>query len=278
MSKCLKEKVRCILYSSVIFNVILLLVLGGLIYYKNTRKDKDPVNSKGTLNSQVQLPGHSGVCILCDYLGKDITAKDTLFDRIETVKDGHRICCTTKPSFMPKLIGKMIMTEKERAEDTENYENLKKQLTWWRSRPGSIHMHLDLDKLKDKEFIWKTDEDSLGMSYRNGIDINTTSSSIVIPRKALYFVYVAITFDFGDITSIPIFYHNVTKSHPLLPRTIDTLLMSKYGGSTESERVYTSFLCGTFQMQGNFNIKTEVSSYDYVSKSKYASYFGMFRI
>jgi hypothetical protein len=116
------------------------------------------------------------------------------------------------------------------------------------------------------------------MSYKNGIDINTTSSSIVIPRKALYFVYVAITFDFGDITSIPIFYHNVTKSHPLLPRTIATLLMSKYGGSTESERVYTSFLCGTFQMQGNFNIKTEVSSYDYVSKSKYASYFGMFRI
>lgn len=130
----------------------------------------------------------------------------------------------------------------------------------------------------DKEFVWKTDDDSLGMSYRNGIDINTTSSSIVIPRKALYFVYVAITFDFGDITSIPIFYHNVTKSHPLLPRTIDTLLMSKYGGSTESERVYTSFLCGTFQMQGNFNIKTEVSSYDYVSRSKYASYFGMFRI
>ena len=109
MSKCLKEKVRCILYSSVIFNVILLLVLGGLLYYKNTRKDKDPVNSKGTLNSQVQLPGHSGVCILCDYLGKDITAKDTLFDRIETVKDGHRICCTTKPSFMPKLIGKVTI-------------------------------------------------------------------------------------------------------------------------------------------------------------------------
>jgi hypothetical protein len=55
------------------------------------------------------LPGHSGVCILCDYLGKDITAKDTLFDRIETVKDGHRICCTTKPSFMPKLIGKVTI-------------------------------------------------------------------------------------------------------------------------------------------------------------------------
>ena len=125
--------------------------------------------------------------------------------------------------------------------------------------------------------MWRTD-DSLGVSYKNDILINTTSDSIVVLRKALYFVYVAITFDFGDIPSVPIFYHNVTKSHPLLPRTIDTLLMSKYGGSSESKRDYTSFLCGTFKMQGDFNIKTEVSSYDYVSKSKYASYFGMFRI
>lgn len=137
-----------------------------------------------------------------------------------------------------------------------------------------------INLILDKKFVWRTEKDPLGISFKHGVDMNTTTNSIVVPgpHRALYFVYVAITFDFGDIESVPIFYHNVTKSHPLLPNTIDTLLMTKYGGSSESKRVYTSFLCGTFQMQGNFNLKTEVSSYDYVSTSRYGSYFGMFRL
>lgn len=134
--------------------------------------------------------------------------------------------------------------------------------------------------VSENKFVWRTDNDPLGVAFSNGIEINKESNSIVVPgpQRKRYFVYVAITYDFGDIDTVPVFYHNVTKSHPLLPKTIETLLMSKYGGSSESDRKYTSFLCGNFEIQGDFNIKTEVSNYDFVSLSKYSSYFGMFQL
>lgn len=125
-----------------------------------------------------------------------------------------------------------------------------------------------------------TDNDTLGVAFSNGLILNRGTNSIIIPgsSKARYFVYVAIAYDFKDIDIVPVFYHNVTKSHPLLPLTVETLLMSKYGGSSQSDRQYTSFLCGTFEIQGDFNIKTEVSNIEYVSRSKYASFFGMFQL
>ena len=98
----------------------------------------------------------------------------------------------------------------------------------------------------------------------------------------MYFIYVAVTFDFADETYlkvVPTVYHNITCRHPNLPKTGEiSMLMSKYGGSAESDRIHTSFLCGTFKLQSGYEIGSYVDSFQYVKKSTYASYFGMFRL
>lgn len=104
---CLENKLRCILTSSIFANFFMALILAAILVYKD-RIDKTEIDNSGKLDS-FNLPADSGVCIPCDYLGKNITAKDTLFDSITKSKDGkQKLCCTKKPSFLPKLIGKVI--------------------------------------------------------------------------------------------------------------------------------------------------------------------------
>ena len=136
-----------------------------------------------------------------------------------------------------------------------------------------------------KHLTWTIREDGLGTAFSNGI--KSVDNRFVVPRhdygdSALYFIYAAVTFDFADETYlkvVPTVYHNITRRHPNLPKTGEfSMLMSKYGGSAESDRIHTSFLCGTFKLQSGYEIGSYVDSFQYVKKSTYASYFGMFRL
>ena len=106
---------------------------------------------------------------------------------------------------------------------------------------------------------------------------NETNNSVELLQPGVYFIYSAITFDFGDISVVDLFNHEVKRWHRLLPKTVSVLLNSRFGGSSESKRIYTSFLCGAFKLDNSTNVMIEVTrkAHGHVKKSKYVNYFGI---
>lgn len=265
---------------SLVVNIFLLCTLIFLFIFKTFGKIDDEDAKADYVN--IKMPD-SGVCFPCDYLGPDVKKEDTLYDHIHMTDNGQKLCCITSLPDITTLMRKVVERqfppgEHDYSEDSKVRESIK----WWRERPHSIHMYHDTTA---NNLTWTIREDGLGTAFSNGI--KSVDNRFVVPRhdygdSALYFIYAAVTFDFADETYlkvVPTVYHNITRRHPNLPKTGEiSMLMSKYGGSAESDRIHTSFLCGTFKLQSGYEIGSYVDSFQYVKKSTYASYFGMFRL
>ena len=123
-----------------------------------------------------------------------------------------------------------------------------------------------------------TADDATGSAFTN-LTLTSGNERIIVPEEGLYFVYAVFTFDFKDTEIVPQVYHNITSQHPLLRKTGPKAhLMSKYGGSANMEKTYTSFLCGVLHFQVGFEVGTHASNFHYLDKSLYKNYFGLFQI
>lgn len=139
------------------------------------------------------------------------------------------------------------------------------------------HILSRVDTISENEIVWSTANDYLGTAYMNNMVYNETNNSVELLQPGIYFIYSAITFDFGDISVVDLFNHEVKRWHRLLPKTVSVLLKSRFGGSSESKRIYTSFLCGAFKLDNSTNVMINVTrkAHGHVKKSKYVNYFGI---
>ncbi|KAJ8310431.1 hypothetical protein KUTeg_012296 [Tegillarca granosa] len=128
----------------------------------------------------------------------------------------------------------------------------------------------------EEDLKWK-EKDSNGIAFTNRIKF--VNGTLEVDEPGLYFVYTAITVDFSAEHRVPIIYHNVTTKHPKLVENGQKLrLMNKYGGSVSSDKVYTSFLCGSLYVYRGFQIETQISDPVYIRDDSYSSYFGLFKL
>lgn len=130
--------------------------------------------------------------------------------------------------------------------------------------------------------MWTTIGDQLGTSFiGKGVDFNKTDQTVIVGESGVYFIYSAVTFDFGDVTSVATYVHKIDQYHPITPTTPrPKLSINRFGGSSETKRLYTSFVCGTFKLDGGLHLNSTISrdAMAHVKKSKYSSYFGMFKM
>ena len=146
-------------------------------------------------------------------------------------------------------------------------------LSQWRSRRHAAHLYMDPAGTK---VTWTAD-DATGSAFTN-LTLTSGNERIVVPETGLYFVYSVITFNFKDVNVVPQVYHKITSQHPLKPRNVHEHVMSKYGGSANMEKSYTSFVCGVLHLQVSEQVGTHVSNFQFIDKSFYRNYFGIFQI
>ncbi|XP_052105423.1 uncharacterized protein LOC127738276 [Mytilus californianus] len=275
-----QKKLRGFLQKSCVVNVVLLVVLVILLITKIGLYEKDKKTLQSNEVSFRTTNSNNGVCLPCDSLGSSIKVDDTLFDSISRTENGGKICCYKDQEYMQKMISRMMdpmITEP--AWDIDYV--IERKMKWWRNRPNSIHMYIDLNNLTGTNLAWTYSKDHLGTAYFKDLTYNATNQSIEIVETSIYFVYSAITFDFGDVTTVGLYRHKIKQWHRLLPKTErQPLLRSRFGGSSETRRMYTSFLCGAFKLDSGLIVQNEISptAIKHVKKSKYASYFGLFKI
>lgn len=280
------RKAKKFIKSAFYFDVFMLVVLVGALILKSYLQERDTQsNSEDSDVSYNPAASDQGVCLSCDYLGPEVKTAETLFDKIEMLEDGGKICCYKSEAYLQTMISRMMnpmITEQRPAIDHEIDERMR----WWRKREQSFHMYLDLDQLikDDKPFpnlIWTHKNDHLGTSFLNGIEFDQKDQTVKVHESGVYFIYSAVTFDFGDVTSVATHTHKVDQFLPITPTTPrPTLLINRFGGSTETKRVYTSFVCGSFTLDAGLVLNCTISdnSLNHVKKSKYSSYFGMFKL
>lgn len=233
---------------------------------------KDNENNLNDLtNSNVTGQDKKTVCFTCDYLGDNVKKDDTLFSDITKTKCGHRLCCI-KQEGLHLFIKQMLLSPDEG--NKNNFEVIR-QMKWWRERRNAAHLFLETTKNRP-ELIWKG-KDKYGVAFTNGVKF--VNGTLEVVESGLYFVYTAITVDFSSERRVPIIYHNVTTKHPRLVDNGQTLrLMNKYGGSELSDKVHTSFLCGSLLVYRGFQIETQISDPVYIKDESYSSYFGVFKL
>lgn len=271
-----KQKLRKYLAVSLRINVCLVIPLLALIVTRSMLFEQDKQDAKERDVAYKAANSENGVCLPCDSLGPGIKVETTLFDSIQYTKYGGKICCYQEQPYLQIMISRMMDPQITKP-IPEIDRVISDKMKWWRSRKNSIHMYLDLDRLGENNIVWSTDNDYLGTAYMNNMVYNETINSVELLQAGIYFIYSAITFDFGDISLVDLYNHEVKRWHRLLPKTVYVLLKSRFGGSSESERIYTSFLCGAFTLDNNTNVMIEVTrkALGHVKKSKYANYFGI---
>ncbi|XP_063429703.1 uncharacterized protein LOC134712259 [Mytilus trossulus] len=275
-----QKKIKGYLKKSFIVNVILLVVLVVLLIFKVGLYEKDKKTLKDNEVSFGKTNSNNGVCIPCNSLGSTVKANDTLFDSISRTEDGGKICCYKDQEYMQKMISRMMDPMITKPALDIDYV-IERKMKWWSTRHHSIHMYLNLNTLTGTNLAWTYKGDHLGTAHRNDVNYNEKNQSIEIVETSIYFVYSAITFDFGDVTTVGLYRHKIKQWLKLLPKTErQPLLRSRFGGSSETRRVYTSFLCGTFKLDSGLVVQSEISdeAIRHVKKSKYANYFGLFKI
>lgn len=260
------SKLKTATYFSVVLNFILLVILAIVFFVKDNDTD---LNNRPSLNVTGQ--DNKSVCFTCDYLGDDVKKDDTLFSDITKTKCGHRLCCI-KQDGLHLFIKKMLLSSEE--ENKQNFDVIR-QMKWWRERRNAAHLFREKTKNK-QDLKWK-EKDSNGIAFTNRIKF--VNGTLEVDEPGLYFVYTAITVDFSAEHRVPIIYHNVTTKHPKLVENGQKLrLMNKYGGSVSSDKVYTSFLCGSLYVYRGFQIETQISDPVYIRDDSYSSYFGLFKL
>ena len=153
---------------------------------------------------------------------------------------------------------------------------LQQSLSQWRNRRHAAHLYMDPAGIKG---TWSAD-DTTGSAFTN-LNLTSGNERIVVPETGRYFVYSVITFDFKDVEIVPQVYHTIRSQHPLYLHSgagPKVHLMSKYGGSANIEKTYTSFVCGVLRLQRGFEVGTHVSNFTYINKSFFRNYFGLFQI
>lgn len=97
---------RRALCSSIGINVILFTALFVLQYFHDIKRDDG--NSMQSVTEQFSAPAsgqaknyysdfisvsNNTLCVECGYLGKNISAEETLYNQISNSKNGSRMCC-----------------------------------------------------------------------------------------------------------------------------------------------------------------------------------------
>lgn len=261
------SKLKTVLIVSFLLNLILLGVYFGIRIWWRNNSDTSTKDSalQGSRCVEVNLSKDS-VCVSCDYLGDDVTAKDTLYDVILRSKCGNKLCCY-KDKDVGSLIHRILEIQDHRP--TEDGD-----LAWWYNRSDAAHLFLDLSLSSPQ---WSANS----VPHVSFTNLPIKNNRIEIQNEGLYYVYAVFSVDFSKFSRvIPQFYHNITSQHPLLKRTGPELhFMSKHGGFTKSgQNHHSSFLSGIIHLRRGLEIATQISLHSLINDTKYSNYFGVFKL
>eukprot|EP00105_Crassostrea_gigas_P025270 XP_011445802.1 PREDICTED: uncharacterized protein LOC105341146 isoform X2 [Crassostrea gigas] len=267
---------RRALCSSIGINAILFTVLLVLQYVQYDIK-KDDDNSMQSVTEQFSATDQSKnyysdlsvsndtICVDCRYLGKNISAEETLYNRISISKNGSQMCCLEDKS-LASLVRKVLkIGDGEKPIDKDSF-------SWWRERPNSAHLYLK-DLYRTQLHWTATEETGSAFSNLSIVDQN----KLVIEKTGHYFVYAAVVFDFRTVTKVPQVYYNITGFLPVISR-FTFVLMGKYGGSPFSEKRHTGYLCGISEFYKGHQISVSVNDHSFIDNTPYANFFGIFKL
>lgn len=269
---------RRALCSSIGINAILFTALVVLQYIHDNKKDGD--NSMQSVTEQFSAHAtdqsknyysdlsvsNDTICVDCGYLGKNISAEETLYNRISISKNGSQMCCLEDKS-LASLVRKVLkIGDGEKPIDKDSF-------SWWRERPNSAHLYLK-DLYRTQLHWTATEETGSAFSKLSIVDQN----KLVIKKTANYFVYAAVVFNFRTVIKVPQVYYNITSFLPVLPHLQPFVLMGKYGGSPFSEKRHTGFLCGISKFYKGHQISVSVNDHSFIDNTPYANFFGIFRL
>lgn len=206
------------------------------------------------------------LCVECGYLGKNISAEETIYNQISNSKNGSRMCCLEDISVASLARKVLKIRDSEKPNDKDSF-------SWWRERPNSAHLYLkDFDRTR---LHWTaTEETGSAFSNLSIVDHN----KLVIEKKGIYFVYAAVVFDFRTVTKVPQVYYNITSFLPILPHLRPFVLMGKYGGSPYSDKRHTGYLCGISEFYPGHQISVSVNDNSFINNTPYANFFGIFKL
>eukprot|EP00105_Crassostrea_gigas_P035211 XP_019919359.1 PREDICTED: uncharacterized protein LOC105319516 [Crassostrea gigas] len=202
----------------------------------------------------------------CGYLGKHISAEETLYNQISISKNGSQICCLEDRSLASLARKVLKIGDSEKPIDKDTF-------SWWRERPNSAHLYLK-DLYRTQLHWTATEETGSAFSKLSIVDQN----KLVIKKTANYFVYAAVVFDFRTVTKVPQVYYNITSFLPVLPHLQPFVLMGKNGGSPFSEKRHTGYLCGISKFYKGHQISVSVNDHSFIDNTPYANFFGIFRL
>lgn len=268
---------RRALCSSIGINAILFTALLVLQYFHDLKQDEDISMQSATEQSayaRSQSRNYDSdlsvtkdtLCVECGYLGKNISAEETLYNQILTLENGSRMCCLEDRSLagLARKILKIVDGEKPVDKDS---------FSWWRERPNSAHLYL---KNLDRTHLHWTATEETGSAFSNLSIVD--HNKLVIAKTGVYFVYAAVVFDFRGVTKVPQVYYNITSFLPKIPHFRPFLLMGKYGGSPFSEKRHTGYLCGISQFYHGHQISVSVNDHSFIDSTPYANFFGIFKL
>lgn len=260
--------------TTLVLNFLALVSLLGLHVYSQVRPS-DPGPDPDSLSEDL--------CVPCQE-------ETALFDyRVRT--DTNKFLCCYNNTDIQRAV-KIILKEERRYntefDDGKNYIPLNgvdedtDQLTWWKSRPSAAHLHLDITENNNIE--WKANPDFV-TSFKSD-DIKVNGTNIEVSERGMYFIYSTISVEFskmdeGQSSKDQTFYHNIQKGNINLPNTGQHIqMMRKYGGipAQETDRLYTSFLCGALFLKKGDTLASEFVEPPLIYKFPYANYFGIFKL
>ncbi|XP_060084758.1 uncharacterized protein LOC132564022 [Ylistrum balloti] len=163
-----------------------------------------------------------------------------------------------------------------------------KELKWWKERRSAAHLHLDIGGITETDLTtvrWRSNSSFVTSFVSDGVEV-VDKRMIQVSERGMYFIYSTISVEFSKMSQNQPnkhqgFYHTIQKGNKNLKNTGPSIQMiRKYGGNPadETDRLYTSFLCGALFLQKGDQLTSELDEPPLIYKFPYANYFGIFKL